>query len=422
MMRTRQSTSSSSSSTTTSSSITERLFGPPSFVVEGPLQSERFGSRTHHTNDRTSSSSLGYWWWTAKGDVQDLIYNDLLRFLLPTYQWGHYRKFAVVTLGLVAVHLWTLAKAFDSDETTPHSPAATTPELVTLARVYNISAIASFGVLLAWMAYMMPTLKALQCEWMNPAITSRQREPMHVPLGMYHSVQAAREGACQWDLPARTSATASNNNSNNMNDPDSNIWRLDSQGPDDTSWLFRLFPTVEAALDMVNQKNNHKHSNTDNKNLQWKPIIVPSNWTRQGYDKPIYTNHKYPFPCQPPMIPVSDNPTGVYRRTIQLPPDWSTTDGSEYSLLLQGAESAVYVYLNGHEVGFSKDSRLPCEFDVTPYLQTSDEASTCPQNNELTIVVLRWSDGSYLEDQDHWWMAGLYRSVELVRRPPKADM
>ena len=88
-----------------------------------------------------------------------------------------------------------------------------------------------------------------------------------------------------------------------------------------------------------------------------------------------------------------------------------------YSLLLHGVESACYAYVNHELVGFSKDSRLPCEFDITKALLRQEEGP-----NELHLVVIRWSDGSYVEDQDHWWMAGIHRSVEIVRRPVGADI
>jgi beta-galactosidase len=111
----------------------------------------------------------------------------------------------------------------------------------------------------------------------------------------------------------------------------------------------------------------------------------------------------------------------VYKLTFDLP--WqngqqesqldaaATTD---YTLLFHGVESACQVVLNGHVLGFSKDSRLPFEFDVTPYLRRTQ--------NRLYVVVIRWSDGSYVEDQDHWWMAGIHRSVELIRRVDGADI
>ncbi len=137
----------------------------------------------------------------------------------------------------------------------------------------------------------------------------------------------------------------------------------------------------------------------------WDEIEVPGNWTMQGYDKPIYTNVKMPFTHQPPAVP-KDNPTGLYRRTFTLPPEWQDR---QVSVCFDGVESAFYVWLNGVRVGYSQDSRLPAEFDLTPYLHSGE--------NTLAVMVIRWSDGSYLEDQDHWWMAGIYRDVSLVAAP-----
>lgn len=137
----------------------------------------------------------------------------------------------------------------------------------------------------------------------------------------------------------------------------------------------------------------------------WAEIQVPGNWMMQGYDKPIYTNVKMPIPANPPYVP-EDNPTGLYRTTFTLPDEWQER---QVLINFDGVESAFYLWLNGHEVGYSQDSRLPAEFDLTPYLR--------PGRNVLAAMVIRWSDGSYLEDQDHWWMAGIYRDVYLYATP-----
>ncbi len=138
----------------------------------------------------------------------------------------------------------------------------------------------------------------------------------------------------------------------------------------------------------------------------WADIAVPGNWTMQGWDKPIYTNVKMPILTQPPNVPADDNPTGCYHTTFELPSDWA---GREIFLAFDGVESAFYVHCNGKMVGFSKDSRTPAEFDVTPFVR--------PGLNALAVTVIRWSDGSWLEDQDHWWQAGIYRSVRLTAVP-----
>jgi beta-galactosidase/beta-glucuronidase len=138
----------------------------------------------------------------------------------------------------------------------------------------------------------------------------------------------------------------------------------------------------------------------------WDTIEVPGNWTMQGYDKPIYTNVKMPIPPDPPHVPQDDNPTGVYRRTFDVPKTW---EGRQVLACFDGVESAFYLWVNGQRVGYSQGSRLPAEFDITPYVQVGE--------NTMTAMVIRWSDGSYLEDQDHWWMAGIYRDVYVYAIP-----
>ena len=135
----------------------------------------------------------------------------------------------------------------------------------------------------------------------------------------------------------------------------------------------------------------------------WRRIAVPSNWTRQGtWDLPVYTNVKMPFENQPPVVPEA-NPTGLYRTTFTVPEHWKNR---RVVIQIGGAESYLEVYLNGKFIGMGKDTRLPSEFDLTPALNFEGE-------NVLACRVIRWSDSSYIEDQDQWWMAGIYRSVFL---------
>lgn len=134
----------------------------------------------------------------------------------------------------------------------------------------------------------------------------------------------------------------------------------------------------------------------------WKKITVPGNWTTQGLDKPHYTNVQMPFPHDPPTVP-TDNPTGCYRTTADIPKTWRNR---RVVIHFGGAESVLQVYVNGHPVGMSKDSRLPAEFDITDFVTPGKTAT-------IAAVVIRWSDASFIEDQDHWWMAGIYRDVYL---------
>ncbi len=133
----------------------------------------------------------------------------------------------------------------------------------------------------------------------------------------------------------------------------------------------------------------------------WDRIAVPGNWNCQGYDQSIYTNVRMPWDENPPEVP-DDNPTGLYRITFKVPAAWRKR---RVVLHFGGVESTFTVYMNGQFVGMGKDTRLPSDFDVTDFLVKG--------NNTLAVQVVRWSDGSYLEDQDHWWMAGIYRDVYL---------
>ncbi|MEM9081335.1 MAG: glycoside hydrolase family 2 TIM barrel-domain containing protein [Verrucomicrobiota bacterium] len=139
---------------------------------------------------------------------------------------------------------------------------------------------------------------------------------------------------------------------------------------------------------------------------EWTTIDVPSNWEMRGHGTPIYTNSTYPFENNPPFINAHDNPVGIYQRSFDLPP--SFTD-QQVILHFGGVTSAYRVWINDTFVGYAEDSRLSSEFDITKHLKPSD--------NKLTVQVWRWSDGSYLEDQDHWRMSGIHREVLLLARP-----
>src|ERR1035437_997141 len=138
---------------------------------------------------------------------------------------------------------------------------------------------------------------------------------------------------------------------------------------------------------------------------QWKLIDVPANWDLKGYDYPIYTNIKYPFKPAPPTMQADFNPVGSYRMEFETPADWK---GKEIILHFGAVSSAMYVWVNGKEVGYSEDSKTPAEFNVTKYLKDG--------KNLLAVQIFRWCDGSYLEDQDFWRMSGITRDVYLVAR------
>jgi len=176
----------------------------------------------------------------------------------------------------------------------------------------------------------------------------------------------------------------------------------------------------------------------------WKETPVPSNWQMEGYDVPVYTNIVYPFWAyediynsgksknvevtsnpqirnlkapdtdsaeysfkkNPPFVPHDWNPVGSYKRYFKIPSAWK---GKEIFLHFGAVSSAFYVWVNGDLVGYSQDSKMPAEFDVTRYLKKG--------KNSLSVEVYRWSDGSYLEDQDFWRLSGIQRDVFLQARP-----
>ena len=140
--------------------------------------------------------------------------------------------------------------------------------------------------------------------------------------------------------------------------------------------------------------------------LSWGTIRVPGVWQLQGHGAPHYTNVIYPFPVDPPRVP-SDNPVGLYRRTVEVPTEFA---GRPLRLRFEGVDSAFWVLVDGKEVGFSKGSRLVHEFDLSPFVKGA--------SFELQVRVLRWNDGSYLEDQDQWWLSGIFRDVWLVSPSP----
>ncbi|MCU7551914.1 DUF4981 domain-containing protein [Chitinophagaceae bacterium LB-8] len=139
----------------------------------------------------------------------------------------------------------------------------------------------------------------------------------------------------------------------------------------------------------------------------WKKIPVPSNWEMQGYDIPIFKSAVYPFrPIDPPRVPKDYNAVGSYQRTFTVPADWKDMN---ITLHFGGVNSAFKVWLNGQFLGYSEDSFLPSEFNITPYLQAGE--------NIVSVQVIRWSDGSYLEDQDQWRVSGIQREVLLLAEP-----
>jgi beta-galactosidase len=138
----------------------------------------------------------------------------------------------------------------------------------------------------------------------------------------------------------------------------------------------------------------------------WKETDVPSNWQMRGYDVPLYVNIGYPFKKNPPFIHHDWNPVGSYKRSFSVPSDWKE---KEVFLHFGAVSSAFYVWVNEQLVGYSEDSKVPAEFNITSNLKSG--------NNTIAVEVYRWCDGSYLEDQDFWRLSGIQRSVFLHARP-----
>jgi beta-galactosidase len=139
----------------------------------------------------------------------------------------------------------------------------------------------------------------------------------------------------------------------------------------------------------------------------WKKIPVPSNWEMQGYDKPIYKSAVYPFrPVNPPYVPKDYNGVGCYQKSFTVPANWKDKN---ITLHFGGVSSAYKLWINGKFAGYAEDSFLPSEFNITPYLQEGE--------NIISVWVIRWSDGSFLEDQDQWRMSGIHREVYLMAEP-----
>jgi beta-galactosidase len=147
--------------------------------------------------------------------------------------------------------------------------------------------------------------------------------------------------------------------------------------------------TIEEVTDAELTDTTESHS--------WAAIQVPGHWQLQGYGKPHYTNVVYPFPVCPPFVP-TENPTGTYRRKFSVPDCWDAS--SQLRLRFDGVDSSFYVWVNEVQIGYSQGSRNPAEFDVT-------NSAKRGVSNDLVVQVYQWCDGSYIEDQDQWWLSGI---------------
>ncbi len=209
-------------------------------------------------------------------------------------------------------------------------------------------------------------------EWENPEIFQINREAPHASFVRYQSAETAQEGE-----------TADSTFVKSLNGDWDFHW---SPKPADRPIGFEA-PDFDASA--------------------WGTIPVPSNWELQGHGLPIYSNIIYPFPKNPPFIDRADNPVGSYRHTFTVPENW---DGKRVYLRFGAVRSAMYLWVNGKQVGYSEGSKTEAEFDLTSYLQAGE--------NLLAVEVYRWSDASYIEDQDFWRLSGIERDVVLYATNP----
>jgi beta-galactosidase len=215
-------------------------------------------------------------------------------------------------------------------------------------------------------------------EWQDPTVSGRNREPAHATMLPYATVEQALLGTRE-----------------------ASPFFLSLDSGSGGEWRFHY---VDRPADRPRD-----FFREDFDASSWATIRVPSNWQLQGYDKPIYLNVPYPWAPEnpdPPHIPPSWNPVGSYRRTFEVPAAWA---GRRVFLHFAGVNSAFHLWVNGRWVGYSEDSMTAAEFDVTPFLKAG--------RNLLAAQVFRWSDGSYLEDQDTWRLSGIYRDVFLFSTP-----
>ncbi|MBC7960295.1 MAG: glycoside hydrolase family 2, partial [Vallitaleaceae bacterium] len=226
-------------------------------------------------------------------------------------------------------------------------------------------------------------------DWENLDVLAISREQSHTPWGAYeNAIQAA---TCDVNLSKWTNSL-------------------------DGTWKFAYFSKPEAVSPFW--EANYDHST-------WNDINVPGNWELQGFGEPIYTNTLYPwnhfskgneiiYPNNeqgvrglpnPPYLP-SNNPTGCYFRTFNISEEWLE---KEVFIYFKGVETAYYLWVNGKEVGYSEDSKLPSEFNITPYITKGE--------NTIALQVMALATSTYLEDQDYWYLNGIFRSVSLFAKP-----
>lgn len=210
-----------------------------------------------------------------------------------------------------------------------------------------------------------------QPEWDNVEVLEINREPSHTTMMVY---------------PNRAQASSFDRNQSD--------WFMSLNG----KWKFDWAKNPESRV-----KEFYRSEFDDS---DWHTINVPSNWEIEGFGTPIYTNIRYPFEIEDLKAPVDNNPVGSYRKSFSVSEEW---DGRTIYLGFDGVASAFYVWINGRYVGYSQGNRVLSEFDITDFIRSG--------TNEIAVEVYKWSDGSFLEDQDFWRLGGIYREVYLWSSP-----
>lgn len=229
-------------------------------------------------------------------------------------------------------------------------------------------------VLVYSLALLGVTGRAQNNEWRNPEINAVNRAPMHTNYFAYESIKAAQKGLKEQSTNYLT-----------LN----GIWKF--------NWVRH---SDQRPFDFYRTDFNDKG---------WDDLKIPAIWELNGYGDPLYVNIGYPwrhqFASNPPEFPIDNNHVGSYRKEITLPADWK---GKEIFAHFGSVTSNIYLWVNGKYVGYSEDSKLEAEFNLTNYLK--------PGKNLIAFQVFRWCDGTYLEDQDFFRLSGIGRDCYLYAR------